>query len=91
MDDMLERSKIFNYVNIFGSLGILVSVYSTLKLIKVLPSHLSRDRICRRPRYRCPTPKGLSMYHSNVGWYVRYIHDSILHLGRQETWSESSR
>jgi hypothetical protein len=23
MDDMLERSKIFNYVNIFGSLGIL--------------------------------------------------------------------
>jgi hypothetical protein len=24
MDDMLERSKIFNYVNIFGSLGILV-------------------------------------------------------------------
>jgi hypothetical protein len=25
MDDMLERSKIFNYVNIFGSLGILVS------------------------------------------------------------------
>ena len=26
MDDMLERSKIFNYVNIFGSLGILVSI-----------------------------------------------------------------
>ena len=82
MDDMLERSKIFNYVNIFGSLGILVSIKPNLKLTVVLPSHLSRNSIRRRTRYRCPTSKRVSMYHSDVGGYVRLIHDPILYLGR---------
>lgn len=82
MDDMLERSKIFNYVNIFGSLGILVSLHISLELMIVLPSHIRRNSIRSRPRYRCPTSKRVSMYHSDVGWYVRYIHDSILYMGR---------
>ena len=82
MDDMLERSKIFNYVNIFGSLGILVGLIDFLELITVLPSNFSRDSIRSRTRHRCPTSKRVSMYHSDVGWYVRYIHDPILYLGR---------
>jgi len=82
MDDMLERSKIFNYVNIFGSLGILVSISPSLRLMIVISGHLGRDSIRSRARYRRPTSKRVSMYHSDVGWYVRYIHDPILYLGR---------